>query len=187
MNPAKSERCVADGCLPADKLGRAMSNHSCIAQSCAILHAMSPPTTKQQPAASADRRELANRVRAAMAYAGLSRADIAEHCGSLSEAKIRRTLEAERDTSALELMELASCCGVPLSWFERGEWTANADAHQPLLVFGQGSLDERLRIVEHYLALLLSEAKRQSDERPLPLPDGYEHGARARRVAGQGR
>lgn len=118
----------------------------------------------KQLATTPDRKELAARVRAALAYAGLTRHDVAEQCEALTEAKIRRTLDAMRDTTALELAQLSVLCNVPMSWFERGEWSVDAHASrdEAPLVFGQGATEDRLRVVEHYLTLLLRESMLRS-------------------------
>jgi hypothetical protein len=160
-----------------------------LAVTCAILRNMTQASSEGAKSlnGTVDRQELASRVRAAMAYAGLSRHEVADRCELLSEAKVRRTLDAMRDTSPLELAQLANACDVPLSWFQRGEWSVDDHASRdaPPLVFGQGSLDDRMRVVEHYLALLLNEAARQSASRPLPVHDADGSGDRGRRAGRQ--
>jgi hypothetical protein len=114
----------------------------------------------------AARREVAARVRAAMGYAGLTAEQLVSRCELVTVANLRRTVGAKRDTPALELVQIADACGVPWSWFSTGEWHASstvensdaaavAESATNYLRFGEGTSDERLLMLETYMAIVL--------------------------------
>jgi hypothetical protein len=132
--------------------------------------------------ADAQRREVAARVRAAMGYAGLKLDDIAARCELVTPANIRRTVGARRDTPTAELVQIATACGVPWSWFESGVWDTTTAAEAPELRFGEGSVDQRVLVLETYVALMARALSTLGiDELPQPLPDGRLPSPRERR------
>jgi hypothetical protein len=80
--------------------------------------------------------------------------DIVERCELVTPANIRRTVGARRDTPAAELYQIAAACGVPWSWFEVGEWTTAPHAEVHELRFGEGTLDQRVIVLETYVAVM---------------------------------
>ena len=114
-----------------------------------------------------------------MGYAGLKLDEIVERCELLTAANIRRTVGARRDTPAAELMQIAGACGVPWSWFESGQWDTSTANEQADLRFGEGTLEQRLIVVETYLAVVAkalamqgieAESLRRLDTRQPALP-----------------
>jgi hypothetical protein len=139
------------------------------------------PVKPANGASSEQRQRIAARVRAAMGYAGLRLDDIVERCDSVTAANIRRTVGARRDTPQIELVEIAAACDVPLSWLDRGEWNDNTPAEADAISFGEGSVEQRLLVVETYLGRVL----RALDD-ALPAPHGAaELGSRIAQRDGQ--
>lgn len=107
-----------------------------------------------------------------MGYAGLKLDDIAARCELVTPASIRRTVGARRDTPTAELVQIAAACGVPWSWFESGVWDSAREAEAPELRFGEGSLDQRVLVLETYVALMARAlAALGIDALPQPLSD----------------
>jgi hypothetical protein len=115
-----------------------------------------------------------------MGYAGLKLDDIVERCELVTAANIRRTVGARRDTSSLELAQIAAACGVPYSWFERGEWSTSERVDKEPLAFGQGSVEDRVRVLEHYVSVLLTQVASLSAAVPPQAPSRGARGSRAR-------
>lgn len=65
---------------------------------------------------AASGKELAKRIRAAMAYAGVTERELAD-CIGVSRATISRTVASSRIPRRMELREIADVCGVPLGFF----------------------------------------------------------------------
>jgi hypothetical protein len=113
-----------------------------------------------------------------MGYAGLTAPDLVARCELLTTANLRRTVGARRDTPALELVQIAEACAVPWSWFESGHWeTTQANGSDDVaaasgyLRFGEGSVDERVLMLETYMGVVLRALTvLGSDVAPLPAP-----------------
>lgn len=117
-----------------------------------------------------------------MAYAALSYDDVAART-RIGESTLRRIASASRPRGATldELWLIADACEVPRRWLE-ADWKDAARvedaevAHEighalldrPLL--GEGSVEQRLHMVEQYLHALLLEQERQRPELVPPRP-----------------
>jgi hypothetical protein len=98
-----------------------------------------------------ERKELAARVRAAIAYAHLKLDDIVERT-SFTHANINRTVGARRNTPEHELVEISNACQVPLDWFLHGRWNTNVPVKIPDL--GKGTIAQRMAVVEQRVLAL---------------------------------
>src|SRR4051812_8393944 len=130
----------------------------------------SPASDASEVSTAPTRQEIAARVRAAMGFAGLSYDRIAELSGdSVTPINLRRICWGKRDAKPVELAALARVLHVPMSWFEHGLWTRNADlavvvesASPEIVSFGEGSLENRVSVLERYVADLLNSATRSA-------------------------
>jgi hypothetical protein len=148
------------------------------AHGCAILRSMTPAPTPEG--------RIAARVRAVLAYAGLSFEQAARRSRGINAATLRRIASASspRGASLDELWAIADACAVPRIWLT-GEWNDNVhiavdeqqDPPSKLPKFGAGSLPERLEIVELYLKALLA-----AEERRNVVEMGSAAGAASRRA-----
>lgn len=120
-----------------------------------------------------------------MGYAGLKLDDIVERCELVTPANIRRTVTARRDTPVAELVQIAQACGVPWSWFDQGRWDVESPDEKPELRFGQGSTEDRLLVLETYVAVMAKALAMLGIETVSQLPPdmhqqllpGVPHGA----------
>lgn len=125
--------------------------------------------------------QIAARVRAALAYSGLRYEDVDSRTkGAMTAAKLRRIASARQPRGATldELWIIADTCGVPRVWLEAGNWDdtqGKVEYRAPR--FGEGSLEDRLEIVERHLqaVMRLLEAKTGNELElqaflPRPLP-----------------
>lgn len=148
-----------------------MDNGSRIARRCAILRGMSSQTPVSSSVAAPQ--QIAARVRAALAYAGLRYEDVdAKTDDRMTAAKLRRITSSTnpRGASMDELWMIADACGVPRTWLEVGNWDdmeGNVDLRPPS--FGQGSLTNRVAVIERYVAALIALEEARSGT-ALPLP-----------------
>lgn len=132
---------------------------------------------------------VAKRVRAALAYAGLTYEDAAERIPDLGAATLRRIalMTNPRGATLHELGHIALACDVPLEWLTGGRWVEDDEPRSsPFPELKQGSRERRLAVVEHYLEqLLLLEQRREGYPVPPPPPDEQQRAlspGRARRA-----
>jgi hypothetical protein len=131
---------------------------------------MSHPEVSSRVAASPP--HIAARVRAALAYANLRYEDVADKASPLlTAAKLRRIASARtpRGADLVELWAIADACDVPREWLERGTWddTAGYSAVSPPR-WGEGSLPDRVAVLERYVRALIELHEAQTGEYPLP-------------------
>lgn len=113
---------------------------------------------------------LARRVRAAMAYHGIDAEEVIRRLdGLFGIATLRRITSPTnpRGASPVEIGKLADACEVPLSWLLHGEWD-DAGGRAGLLVFGAGSVDERLQMIEAYLSSMVLAAQSSAPRKTTP-------------------
>jgi hypothetical protein len=147
------------------------------AQPCAILRSMEA-THQGTDLPTTEALEVAARVRAAIAYSAQRVPEVAEKA-DIGVATLRRIISstAPRGADAAELWRIADACNVPrewvaTAWLAEGVEPAAAEDPEPAKPphgFGRGTVEQRLDVAEHYLAVLLRlEARRTSDQLPLP-------------------
>jgi len=121
---------------------------------------------------------VAARVRAAIAYAALRVPEVAEKA-DIGEATLRRIISptSPRGADPAELWRIADACRVPHQWVDLA-WMADdqvvtlveAKYQDAPLRLGRGTPEQRLEVIEHYLAALLTLAARRTDHDDIPLP-----------------
>jgi transcriptional regulator with XRE-family HTH domain len=115
------------------------------------------------------------RVRAAIAYTGLTLEEIGARSG-LGRTKLRRiaSVASPRGASPLELWSIADACEVPRSWLEDGYWNERDERPMPAPEhthpFGVGPIEDRVEIMERYLVALIALERARTD----PLPGNPE-------------
>lgn len=108
-----------------------------------------------------------------MAYAALRYEDVDAKTGrGMTAAKLRRIASATQPRGATldELWVIADACNVPREWLESGKWDdeqGQMEYRPP--TFGEGSVENRLGVIENYLrALIALEEARSGGELRLP-------------------
>jgi hypothetical protein len=113
-------------------------------------------------------------VRAALAYGGLRYEDVADKTsGKMTESKLRRIASASQPRGAElhELWVIADTCDIPRSWLVDGQWDdGQGRATVSLPRFGEGSLNDRVELLERYVTALLTLHETEASTSEIPVP-----------------